>query len=107
MVEIYYLCKANGSRTERFFFRELIECRLCCAGWVLPSVYQGMYNAFTRDVERELFPALRRLNIAFYACIMLSSELLADMRSDNPLAGGILTGRYKYDDLKTQPAGTV
>ena len=25
-------------------------------GWVLPTVYQGMYNAITRDVERELLP---------------------------------------------------
>ena len=22
-------------------------------GWVLPTVYQGMYNAITRDVERD------------------------------------------------------
>jgi hypothetical protein len=40
-VEIYHICKANG--------------------WVLPTVYQGMYNAITRDVEKELFPALRCL----------------------------------------------
>ncbi len=26
-----------------------------------------MYNAITRDVERELFPALRALNIKFFA----------------------------------------
>jgi aflatoxin B1 aldehyde reductase len=39
-----------------------------------------MYNALTRDVERELFPCLRRFGIRFYAF--------------NPLAGGILTGKY-------------
>jgi len=71
VVEIFYLCKSRG--------------------WVLPTVYQGMYNAFTRDVERELFPALHRLNIAFYAY--------------NPLAGGLLTGRYKFSDLESQPTG--
>jgi aflatoxin B1 aldehyde reductase len=71
VVEIFYLCKSHG--------------------WVLPTVYQGMYNAFTREVERELFPALRRLNIAFYAY--------------NPLAGGLLTGRYKFSDLGSQPTG--
>jgi aflatoxin B1 aldehyde reductase len=49
-------------------------------GWVAPSVYQGMYNAITRDVERELFPAIRNFGIRFYAY--------------NPLAGGLLTGRY-------------
>ena len=29
-------------------------------GWVLPTVYQGMYNAITRDVERELLPGMIR-----------------------------------------------
>ena len=49
-------------------------------GWPLPVVYQGMYNALTRDVETELLPCLRHLGISFYAY--------------NPLAGGLLTGRY-------------
>lgn len=61
VVEIYHICKANG--------------------WVLPTVYQGMYNAITRDVEKELFPALRRYKIRFYAF--------------NPLAGGMLTGKHR------------
>eukprot|EP00117_Sycon_ciliatum_P015552 scpid46086/ scgid15345/ Aflatoxin B1 aldehyde reductase member 2; Succinic semialdehyde reductase len=64
VVEIYYICKANG--------------------YVLPTLYQGMYNAFTRDIEKELLPALRRLGIRFYAY--------------NPLAGGLMTGKYKYED---------
>ncbi|MBN1958425.1 MAG: aldo/keto reductase [Desulfuromonadales bacterium] len=49
-------------------------------GWILPTVYQGMYNAITRDVESELFPSIRTKGIRFY--------------SYNPLAGGILTGKY-------------
>lgn len=49
-------------------------------GWMEPSVYQGMYNSLTRDVERELFPCLRNYGISFYAY--------------NPLAGGLLTGKY-------------
>ena len=49
-------------------------------GWIVPTVYQGMYNVLTRDVEPELFPALRAHNIRFYAY--------------TPLAGGLLTGRY-------------
>ena len=54
---------------------------LCSSrGWPLPEVYQGMYNAVTRDVEVELLPCLRHLGISFYAY--------------NPLAGGLLTGRY-------------
>lgn len=41
---------------------------LCRAnGWQTPSVYQGMYNAVTREVERELLPALSRLGMRFYA----------------------------------------
>ena len=49
--------------------------------WVTPSVYQGMYNAITRDVERELFLCLEYYNIAFYVY--------------NPLAAGLLTGKHK------------
>lgn len=46
VVEIYYLCKANN--------------------WKPPTVYQGMYNYATRDVEKELFPALRRYDIVIF-----------------------------------------
>jgi aflatoxin B1 aldehyde reductase len=60
VVDIWHICDRNG--------------------WVLPTAYQGMYNAVTREVERELFPALRRLGIRFYAY--------------NPLAGGLLTGKH-------------
>ncbi len=49
-------------------------------GYALPTVYQGMYNALTRDVERELFNCLANFNIAFYVY--------------NPLAGGMLTGKH-------------
>jgi aflatoxin B1 aldehyde reductase len=58
---------------------EVVE--LCRShGWMQPTVYQGMYNALTRDVERELFPCLRNYDMHFYAY--------------NPLAGGLLTGKY-------------
>lgn len=60
VADIWHLCKRNG--------------------WVMPSVYQGRYNAVTRDVEGELFPAVRNFGVSFYAY--------------NPLAGGLLTGRY-------------
>ncbi len=49
-------------------------------GYIKPAVYQGMYNALTRDVERELFPCLRNFDMAFYVY--------------NPLAGGMLTGKH-------------
>jgi len=55
-------------------------------GWMEPTVYQGMYNALTRDVERELFPCLHNYGIRFYAY--------------NPLAGGLLTGKHlSLDDV--------
>ncbi|XP_069435355.1 aflatoxin B1 aldehyde reductase member 2-like [Ovis canadensis] len=51
-----------------------------------------MYNATTRQVETELLPCLRRFGLRFYAY--------------NPLAGGLLTGRYKYEDKNgKQPMG--
>jgi len=56
--------------------------------YVMPTVYQGMYNAITRDVERELFHCLHNFNIAFYVY--------------NPLAGGMLTG--KHPDVSQAPA---
>ncbi len=57
-------------------------------GWPKPQVYQGMYNAITRAAEPELFPALRDLGIKFYAY--------------NPLAGGLLTGRYSSFENKPE-----
>jgi len=55
--------------------------------WPAPIIYQGMYNAVTRDVERECIPACRHFGVDFIAY--------------NPLAGGLLTG--KYADPAAQP----
>lgn len=60
VVHVWHLCKHNG--------------------WVLPSVYQGLYNGLSRAVESELIPAIRALGMRFYAY--------------NPLAGGMLSGKY-------------
>ncbi|KAM8756516.1 aflatoxin B1 aldehyde reductase member 3 isoform 2-T2 [Acanthopagrus schlegelii] len=60
--------------------------------WIAPTVYQGMYNATTRQVETELLPCLRYYGMRFYAY--------------NPLAGGLLTGKYHYEDKDgSQPEG--
>lgn len=67
VVDAYYRCKENG--------------------WILPTVYQGMYNALNRNAESELFTALRCFGIRYYAY--------------NPLAGGILSG--KYVDFNEKP----
>ncbi|XP_040843934.1 aflatoxin B1 aldehyde reductase member 4-like [Ochotona curzoniae] len=60
-------------------------CMLCKKnGWIQPTVYQGMYSAITRQAEKELFPCLRHFGLRFYAY--------------SPLAGGLLTGKYQYED---------
>jgi aflatoxin B1 aldehyde reductase len=58
------------------------EAALICArnGWRPPVIYQGMYNAVTRDVERECIPSCRHFGLRFIAY--------------NPLAGGLLTGKH-------------
>ncbi|KAJ3205502.1 hypothetical protein HDU82_005165 [Entophlyctis luteolus] len=61
VTQIYYICKEKG--------------------YVLPTLYQGMYNPLTREVERELFPCLNALGLRFYAY--------------NPLCGGLLSGSLR------------
>lgn len=36
-------------------------------GYVKPAVYEGHYNAIVRGAEKELFPLLRKHNMAFFA----------------------------------------
>jgi len=74
VAEVYNICKANK--------------------YILPTVYQGMYSALTRQVEKELFPCLKYYKMRFYAY--------------SPLGGGILTGKWKITDadeenMKNQP----
>lgn len=66
-------------------------CSLCAdMGGPKPSVYQGGYNALHRKVEAELFPTLRKHDIAFYAW--------------GPLAGGALA--KPIEELKKPKKGT-
>ncbi|RGY96761.1 aldo/keto reductase [Clostridium sp. AM58-1XD] len=48
--------------------------------WVLPTVYEGLYNPLSRKAENELNEALNAYHIRFHAY--------------NPLAGGMLTNKY-------------
>ncbi|XP_004592480.2 aflatoxin B1 aldehyde reductase member 2-like [Ochotona princeps] len=60
-------------------------CTLCKKnGWIQPTVYQGTYSAIARMGEKELFPCLRHFGLRFYAY--------------SPLAGGLLTGKFKFED---------
>ena len=52
-----------------------------------PNIYQGMYNVISRNVE-ELFPLMDDNHIDFWAY--------------NPLAGGLLTGKYRAVDINAQ-----
>ncbi|KAJ8118785.1 hypothetical protein OPT61_g312 [Boeremia exigua] len=58
-------------------------------GWVLPGIYQAMYNCFTRDIESELIPCLRKYNM--------------ELVTYNPLCGGLFSGKIKSSDLETPP----
>ena len=69
VAEIVGICKANQ--------------------WVLPTVYQAMYNAVTRAIEEELVPCLRKNGIRLVVY--------------NPLAGGLFAGRVAaIDDIVTE-----
>ncbi|KAK7208626.1 aflatoxin B1-aldehyde reductase [Myxozyma melibiosi] len=61
---------------------EVAEIMTLCKVYnlVRPKIYQGRYNCVTRDVEEELFPALRHYGLDF-VCY-------------NPIAGGLLSGKY-------------
>lgn len=51
---------------------------------VLPTVFQGNYNAISRHIEKDLFPLLRKLNMSFYAY--------------SPIAGGFLVKAPGVDE---------
>jgi aryl-alcohol dehydrogenase-like predicted oxidoreductase len=50
-------------------------------GFVLPTVYEGLYNPVNRLPEEELFPLLRKLGIAFNAYSVLAGGFLTKTRS--------------------------
>ena len=57
-------------------------CQFCQRlGYVLPTVYQGVYNALNRTSEYELVPVLRNYGVKYY--------------THGSLASGFLTGKYK------------
>ena len=64
VAEVWHICQAHG--------------------WVLPTVYEGVYNPLTRGAEQELNDCMNHYGIRFYAY--------------NPTMGGMLTGRYKSVD---------
>ena len=66
---------SNYSKTQLSDIMEICEN----TGFIKPRYYQGMYNLVARKVE-EIFPLMDEYNMEFWAY--------------NPLAGGLLTGKY-------------
>ncbi|PYI03356.1 Aldo/keto reductase [Aspergillus sclerotiicarbonarius CBS 121057] len=63
-------------------------CEICERnGYIKPTTYQGIYNAYQRSIETELLPCLRHYGIGLYAF--------------QPLAAGFLTARY-HRNQKTE-----
>jgi aflatoxin B1 aldehyde reductase len=54
---------------SNFNATEVEECVEICRknGYVVPTVYQGQYNAITRGAEKSLFPVLRKHGMRFHA----------------------------------------
>ena len=79
-------CHAAGKFEEfglsNFPAWQVVEiCQYCQReGYVLPTVYQGVYNALNRTAEYELLPVLRNYGIKYY--------------THGSLASGFLTGKY-------------
>jgi aflatoxin B1 aldehyde reductase len=69
---------------------EVTEIVMHCKynNWVRPTIYQGMYNAIQRNIETELIPVCRRFGI--------------DIVVYNPIAGGILSGKYKTSEIPAE-----
>lgn len=73
---------------SNFTAAEVAEVCMICKynGWVRPTLYQGAYNVINRTPEYDLVPTLRRHGL--------------DWVVYNPLAGGMLTGRFLSKDDK-------
>jgi len=89
MNDLYRTEKINHWGLSNFsstLTKEIIE--LCeNKGLQLPSYYQGMYNPICRKIE-SIFPILDEYSMEFWGY--------------NPLAGGLLTSKYKNDQELTK-----
>jgi aflatoxin B1 aldehyde reductase len=80
-------CHAAGQLEEfglsNFPAWQVVEVAQYCSrmGYVMPTVYQGVYNALNRTSEYELIPVLRNYGIRYY--------------THGSLASGFLTGKYQ------------
>ena len=73
-------------------------------GFVVPSVYQGNYSAVARRADDEIFPTLRKHNIAFYAYSPIAGGFLSKSKAalthkdgrfgKNDMLGSLYNGMY-------------
>ena len=86
--ELWRRERFNHLGISNYSFHQLKEIVDICDQYDLikPKYYQGMYNIICRKVE-EIFPLLDEYNMDFWAY--------------NPLAGGLLTGKYRGYDLNS------
>lgn len=94
--DLYVTGKIKEFGLSNFSASSVFDIHETCSkkGWLKPTVYQGMYNPLARMVESELLGTLSSLDISFYAY--------------NPLAGGLLSGKYKsFNDSPIEGRFTV
>ena len=79
-------------------------------GYVLPTVFEGSYNPVARHYDTTLFPLLRELNMAFYACSPIANGFL--VKDAQTLNTGSAYSRWDhnsgvervYNDSNTKPS---
>lgn len=97
---------------------EVAEIATVCneRGWVRPTIYQGMYNAISESTsvphswcQQPLHWIRTNHDFLFLAARSIETELVHACRRYgieivvyNPLAGGILSGKYKTKDIPTE-----
>jgi len=83
MTSLIHAGKVRYAGVSNFASWQVADILACCEknGFIKPVISQNIYNLLLRDVEQELAPCLKAHNmgIAVY----------------NPIAGGVLTGKYK------------
>lgn len=101
MTEIYKQGKFNAFGLSNFTIPQLKEILALCAakGYIKPSVYQGQYNALSRDAENELLPLLRENGISFIAFSPAAGgafEKTSTLMADKGPAGNLWRKQYGY-----------
>lgn len=75
-------------------------------GYAPPAVFQGCYNPISRDVEKDLFPILRKNNVAFYAYSPAAGGIFSDKKrpgnrfESSGMVGAIYTAMYKRPTIE-------